>query len=92
MGEYDRGRKQYALGLTLISIITPLAAVCAAIAAAVGALLTVKGRRRMEASNTTESAIPAPAPRSATPRRPDRGATRGPQRRHGTTHPRGIHH
>ncbi|MFJ4650031.1 hypothetical protein ACIP5Y_02020 [Nocardia sp. NPDC088792] len=92
MGEYDRGRKQYALGLTLVTIITPLAAVCAAIAAAVGALLTVKGRKRMENSRAPDPAAATPALRAAATRRPERGATRGPQRRHGTTHPRGITH
>src|SRR4051794_34872040 len=93
MSEYDRGRKQYALGLGLVAIITPLAAIVMAIAAAVGALLAAEGRKRMAEAGNHNSANTAPAPpRLATQRPLSRGENRGPRRRHGSRRPGGIAH
>ncbi|MEV6768419.1 hypothetical protein AB0N05_07275 [Nocardia sp. NPDC051030] len=93
MSEYDRGRKQFTLGLGLVAIITPLAAIIMAIAAAVGALLAVEGRKRMAAAPNPNTPTTAQSPpRLATQRPLSRGENRGPRRNHGSRRPGGIAH
>ncbi|QLY29611.1 hypothetical protein [Nocardia huaxiensis] len=84
MSEYDRGRKQFILGLVVVALVAPLVAGLAAFAAAVGALVAADGYKRMNSAERDRGATPAPPaalPRLATQRPVMRTGNRGPGRR-----------
>lgn len=86
MSDDARARRQHHLGLILAAVITPLAAICTALAAAIGALLLDDARKRLHRTETQRKAAEAAPARLAAPRpagRTDhRRPRRGPSSRH----------
>ncbi|MBL1078885.1 hypothetical protein JK358_31225 [Nocardia sp. 2] len=83
MSEYVRGRKQFILGLLVATLVAPIAAGLAALAATMGVLAAREGWRRMMPPERGRGAVAAePAtPRLATQRPVMRAGNRGPGRR-----------
>ncbi|MET9492015.1 hypothetical protein [Nocardia sp. NPDC006630] len=82
MSEEDRARRQFLLGLITVAVLTPLAALCTALAAALGTLLMQDARTRLAHALRREPASSPrlPLPRTATPRPVSPAGTRHPRR------------
>ncbi|WP_297624775.1 hypothetical protein [Nocardia sp.] len=90
MSEEDRARRQFLLGLITVAVITPLAALCTALAAAIGTLLMEDARTRLaQALRARQPSPRLPLPRSATPRPVSPAGTRHPRRGPAVTRLRG---
>ncbi|WP_327145016.1 hypothetical protein [Nocardia sp. NBC_01327] len=90
MSEEDRARRQFLLGLITVAVLTPLAALCTALAAALGTLLMQDARTRLAHALRREPAPSRlPLPRSATPRPVSPAGTRHPRRGPAPTRLRG---
>ncbi|MRH89757.1 hypothetical protein GFY24_20300 [Nocardia sp. SYP-A9097] len=79
MSEADSARRQFRLGLLLLACITPLAALCTALAAALGALMLSEARKRLHPP-APQPTPRTPLPRFASPRPSQRADTRRPRR------------
>ncbi|WP_330179321.1 hypothetical protein OHB26_22950 [Nocardia sp. NBC_01503] len=80
MTEADSARRQFRLGLLLLACATPLAALCTALAAALGAVMLTQARARQRQPAPPRTPSRTSLPRLATPRPAPRADTRRPRR------------